>query len=93
MSNKTNAVLNMKRFLSFMALMATVLIAISLVLQEAFSGSNFANIIRIVGEVIAYIFTCIGGFAFVRTKRNPVWAIIYAISVTVIVVFVILVQI
>lgn len=91
MSN-TNANLNFKRFMYFCAFLATCLIAVALVLQLIFKDKSpeFVNAMRLVGEIIAYLITIIAAFAYVRTKKSPAWAIVYAICATVILVLLIL---
>ena len=86
--------LNFKRFMKLTAYVACIAIAFALVLGKVLSliGVNAAVVgaIKLVGECLAYIVTMVTAFGFVQNKRKPVWAILYAIAVTVIIVMVIL---
>ena len=79
-----------KQFLTLCAYVSVVLIAFCLMFQLIFTGnSSFVNAIRIAGEVIAYIVTACYAFYFIKGKKSPVWAIIYAIAVTAIIILLI----
>ena len=86
--------LKMKRFVQLMSFVAICMVALALVLQLIFKAvgvnPSVINAIRIVGECIAYLVVCITAFGYIRSKRNTVWTIIYAVCVTIIVVLVIL---
>lgn len=86
--------LKTRKFVRMMAFAAIVLVAASLLLQLILKAVNVSasivNAFRIVGECIAYLVVCVTAFGFVRNKRSPVWAITYAICVTIIVVLLIL---
>lgn len=94
MSNNQNRTrVNFKVFLNALAYIALVVIAFCLLLQlvlKAFDvQSSVVNAFRIVGECIAYCVVGAYGFYFVRGKKNPVWAIVYAIALTAILILVI----
>lgn len=91
MSNKE---LTVKRIFSLTAFVGTILIGISLLLQTIFAklGVSVAavSVIRNIGEILAFTITAIAALSFVKTKRKPVWYIIYAVCVTLIFALVIL---
>jgi 23S rRNA pseudouridine1911/1915/1917 synthase len=93
MSN-VNASLNFKRFINFVAFLATCLIAVALVVQVILGyvgvEASIIGAMRLIGEIIAYLITVIAAFSYIRTKKSPVWSIVYAICATVIVVLLIL---
>lgn len=86
--------LNFKRFMKMLAYISCVAIAFALVLGKVLAvlgvSAAVVGAIKLVGECLAYIVTMVTAFGFVQNKRKPVWAIVYAISVTVIIVMVIL---
>ncbi|MEG1752117.1 MAG: hypothetical protein RR140_03210 [Clostridia bacterium] len=80
-----------RKFVSVCAFVAVVSVACALVLQMIISNNeNVSNIIRIIGESIAYAVVCLVAYNFVATMRKPILSIIYAICVTVITVLIIL---
>lgn len=93
MSNNNND-LNVKRIVNIFAFIATICIAVALLVQCLFNWFNWdvsiASKIRDVGEWIAVIVTCVSAFFFVRTKRKAAWYVVYAIAVTTIVILLIL---
>ena len=86
--------LKMKRFVQLMSFVAICMVALALILQLIFKAvgvdAGVINAIRIVGECIAYLVVCATAFGYIRSKRNTVWTIIYAVCVTIIVVLIIL---
>lgn len=88
--------LKLKRFFSLVAFVGTILIGLSLLLLSVFkwavpnANPNLLNAFRSVGEAIAIVVTAISAFSYVKTKRKPVWLIVYAVSVTAIVILYIL---
>ena len=85
--------LNLKRFMKLLAFVSCVAIALVLVLGKVLpvlGASAIGNAIKIVGECLAYIVTMVTAFGYVQSKRKPIWSIVYAISVTVIVIMLIL---
>ena len=84
----TKSSLTFKKFVSFSAFIGTIIVAIALTLQVILShlgtSVNVINIMRMIGEIIAYVVTIITAYYYVRIKRSPVWMIIYAICATLI---------
>ena len=80
-----------KNFLNMLAFVSLVLIAFCLLFQLIFKNSNASviNAMRIIGECIAYTLVAFYGFYYVRAKKSPVFAIIYAIALTAIVILII----
>lgn len=93
MSNP-NTNLKFKRFMSFIAFLATVLVAVALVLQVVLGAvgveAQIINAMRLVGEIIAYVIIMCVAFTYVRTKKGIVWPILYAVCVTAIIALLIL---
>ena len=90
----SNKDLQIRRFVNLSAFIATACIALSLLLQCLFNWFNWdltvAGYIRQVGEWIAVVITCISAWFYVRTKRKTSWYVIYAVSVTAILILLIL---
>ena len=86
--------LKVHRIVNIFAFVATVLIAVALLVQCLFGwfgwNTSIAPILRNVGEWIAILVTCISGFFFIKTKRKASWFVVYAIAVTTIVILLIL---
>lgn len=86
--------LNLKRFMKLIAFIACIAIAFALVVGKILGAfgvnATVVGAINTVGVCLAYIVTMVTAFGFVQNKRKPVWAIVYAIAVTVIIVMVIL---
>ena len=93
MSNP-NTNLKFKRFMSFIAFLATVLVAVALVLQVVLAAvgveAQVISAMRLVGEIIAYVLVMLTAFMWVRTKKGVVWIVLYAVCVTAIITLLIL---
>ncbi len=82
-------VLNM---LSFVAL---VIVGVCLLLQVIFNAidanglANATNAMRTIGECIAYCVIAVYAFFFVKNKKKPIWAVLYAIALTAILILII----
>lgn len=93
MSNP-NTNLKFKRFMSLVAFLATVLIAVALVLQVVLQAvgveAQVISAMRLIGEIIAYVLVMLTAFMWVRTKKGVVWIVLYAVCVTAIITLLIL---
>lgn len=93
MSNP-NTNLKFKRFMSFVAFLATVLVALALVLQVVLAAvgveASIVGAMRLVGEIIAYVLVMLVAFSYVKTKKGVVWIVLYAVCVTAIITLLIL---
>ena len=84
-----------KRFFSLLAFVSVIFLAIALLLSLiAGSGESLfaqiANVIKRVAQAIAYVCACISAFTYVKSKRSPVYIILYVIACVMIAVFVVL---
>lgn len=87
--------LSLKRFANFMAFLGTVLVATALVVKYVLTwiglqSGTIINIIGSVGELIAYLVLICVAYFYVKTKRKPVWYVVYAICVTAILILAIM---
>ncbi len=80
--------------MSFVAFLATVLVAVALVLQVVLSAvgveATVVNAMRLVGEIIAYCLIMLVAYSYIRTKKGVVWIVLYAVCVTAIIALLIL---
>ena len=87
---------SIKWVLNMLSFFALVLVGICLLLQVIFNAidasklAGATNAIRTVGECIAYCVIAVYAFFFIRHKKNPVWAVLYAIALTAILILIIL---
>lgn len=90
----SNKDLTVRRIVSLCAFVGVACIAIALLMQCLFRWCGWdmtiASYIRQVGEWIAVVITCISAWFYVRTKRRTAWYVVYAISVTAILILLIL---
>lgn len=87
--------LSFKRFANFMAFLGTVLVATALLVKYILTwlGVQSVNLIEIIGsagELIAYLVLISVAYFYVKTKRKPIWYIIYAVCVTAILILAIM---
>ena len=87
--------LTFKRFANFMAFLGTVLVATALIVKYILTwvgieSGTLINIIGSIGELIAYLVLVCVAYFYVKTKRKPVWYVIYAICVTAIIILAIM---
>lgn len=87
--------LTFKRFANFMAFLGTVLVATALIVKYILTwvgveAGSLINIIGSVGELIAYLVLICVAYFYVKTKRKPVWYVVYAICVTAILILAIM---
>ncbi len=86
--------LNAKRTVYLIAFIGVMLIATALLLYNIFGwvkiSSDIAYVTLRIGEAVSIVVTCLAAFFFVRTKRKPVWYVLYAIAVTIIAILFIL---
>ncbi len=88
-----------KDFVNLMSYIAVVLIAVMLLIQLILSlfdvsiTGSAIEVIGVIGECIAYLVTAVCAFSFVRRKQSPIWAIIYTIAVTAIIILLVFVKI
>lgn len=94
MSNKD---LTVKRMVNLTAFVGTVLVATALLVKFILTWIGFTtnpgsliDIIGNVGQLISYLIMVSVAYFYVKTKRKPVWYIVYAISVTVVILLAIL---
>lgn len=80
--------LKIKQFFNMLAWVAVMFVGVALVLDYIFNATG--GIISKIASALAYIIASIDAYYFVRTKRNPVYLILYIISVILIIVFLIL---
>ena len=92
----SNADLSLKRFANLMAFVGTLLVAVALIAKFILfwlfhdEGSTFINLLGNIGQLIAYLVLVCVAFFYVKTKRKPIWYILYAISVTAIIILAIM---
>ena len=86
---------SLKWVLNMLSFVALVLVGVCLLLQVIFNAidasklAGTTNAIRTVGECIAYCVIAVYAFFFIRHKKNPVWAVLYAIALTAILILII----
>ncbi len=88
-----------RKILNLLGFIATVLIALSILIASiinwvqvgTFSAgldglkiSNFQTGLVFVANVFAYFLACVGGFAYVRSKRSVWYAIVQVIAIIII---------
>ena len=94
-SNTQKRNTSLKWVLNMLSFIALVLVGICLLLQVIFNAidasglASATNAIRTVGECIAYCVIAVYAFFFIRHKKNPVWAVLYAIALTAILILII----
>ena len=94
--NKLNTTeLSLKRFANFMAFLGTVLVATALIVKYVLTwiGVQTGSLIHMIGsagELVAYIVLISVAYFYVKTKRKPIWYVIYAICVTAILILAIM---
>lgn len=87
--------LSVKRFINMMAFVGTLFVALALLVKHLLTWLELGtptiiSVIENIGALIAYIVLMTVAFFYVRTKRKPIWYILYTISVTAIVILVIM---
>lgn len=94
-SNTQKRNTSLKWVLNMLSFIALVLVGVCLLLQVIFNAidasglASATNAIRTVGECIAYCVIAVYAFFFIRHKKNPVWAVLYAIALTAILILII----
>ena len=94
-SNTQKRNTSLKWVLNMLSFVALVLVGVCLLLQVIFNAidasklAGATNAIRTVGECIAYCVIAVYAFFFIRHKKNPVWAVLYAIALTAILILII----
>ena len=94
-SNAQKRNTSLKWVLNMLSFIALVLVGVCLLLQVIFNAidasglASATNAIRTVGECIAYCVIAVYAFFFIRHKKNPVWAVLYAIALTAILILII----
>ena len=80
------------RILYMAAYFAAVFIGIALLLSWIADGNALSNALFTIANVMAYLIVCFLGFYFAvsRPRNRLVWIIIWAVAVTLIIVFYIL---
>lgn len=91
----TNKDLSVKRFAYLSAFIATVLIATALLVNKLLSMLGVSdvaliNFIESLGQLIAYVMMVIVAYFYVKTKRKPVWYVVYAVATTAILILAVL---
>ncbi len=91
MSNKD---LKLKRLVNLLAFVALLFVATALIVSYVLglAGIDVAliQIIANIGWLISSLVLIFVAFFYVKTKRKPIWMIIYAIAVTIVVILQIL---
>lgn len=87
--------LRWKRFVNLTAFVGTMLVAIALIAKYLLTwlDVNSPKIIAQIGNVgqlIAYVVLISAAFFYVKTKRKPVWYVLYAIATTAIIILAIM---
>ncbi|MBE5757639.1 MAG: hypothetical protein E7345_01735 [Clostridiales bacterium] len=85
--NSVSSKWSWKGIMNFLSFIATVSIAVSLVLSKI---GSISTVFRTIAEVIAYSLTTISAFFYVAYKRKLVYYIIWIICVVIIVLLLIL---
>ena len=79
-----------KQFVNFLAYLAIVLIALTLVLQRIFNAVGLSSSVIVamntVAQVIAYAITAVFAFFYAKSKRNIGFMFAYIIAVGIIIV-------
>ena len=83
--------LTWKRLVNLTAFVGTLLVATALIAKYVLTwlGVNSPTIIATIGNVgqlIAYLILISVAFFYVKTKRKPVWYVLYAIATTAIII-------
>lgn len=91
----TNKDLSVKRFAYLSAFVATVLIATALLVNKLLqvldiSGVGIVDLVERIGQLIAYVVMVVVAYFYVKTKRKPVWYIVYAVATTAILILAVL---
>ena len=91
MSENKERTMSIKKIMNMLAFIGLVAVAIAITVTAMLNlfnwGSpNAINILRTIGEAIAYLITIFYAFFFIRGKKHPAWAITYAICATIILV-------
>lgn len=92
MSEKAS--ITFKKFMNMVAFVGLILVALAIVITTILGWfdvhAGVIGVFRLIGECIAYLVTAFYAFFFIRGKKNPAWAIIYAICATIVVVLLVL---
>lgn len=79
-----------KRFFDFLAFIAIIAVAVSLIISFIFKATAVAGALDLIASCLAYLITAFSAFFYVRAKSSA-WAYItYFVALILIVVFVIL---
>ena len=94
MAEKERTSTTLKKIANMAAFVGLVLVAVAIILTTVLGwfgvSASVIGVFRMIGECIAYAITAFYAFFYIRGKRNPAWAIVYAICATIVVVLIIL---
>lgn len=88
MSNKELSAKRIFNLIAFIGLLcvAAALIARYVLKLVGITDMNIIQLISDIGSLISSIILIVVAYAYVRTKRKPVWIVLYAVSVTVVII-------
>jgi hypothetical protein len=91
----SNRDLKLKKFVNMMAFVALVLVATALIVSFLLARLGVGDVALIqlienVGWLIASFVLIFVALFYVRTKRKPIWFVVYAVSVTIVIILQIL---
>lgn len=75
---------NMKKIVEFLGYVAVFLIMIALILTKVVP--SIADMCRYIAGIIGLVITVCAGYMYTRSKRNPVFIILFLIAIIVIIV-------
>lgn len=91
----SNNDLKFKRFVNLMAFVALLLVATALITTQILkiAGIGDVKVIQIIANIGWLISTFVLVFVsyfYVKTKRKPIWMLLYAVAVTIVVILLVL---
>lgn len=94
-TNTQKRTVSVRWVLNMLSFVALVIVGVCLLLQVIFNAidanglANATNAMRTIGECIAYCVIAVYAFFFVKNKKKPIWAVLYAIALTAILILII----
>ena len=79
-----------KRFFDFLAFVAIIAVAVSLIFSFIFKSTEIAGALDLIASCLAYLITAFSAFFYVRAKGNLWITISYVVALVLIIVFIIL---